>query len=207
MPLASTCGACSVEPMGWSHGVHWSEELIERELRVHIRRLGRMPSAEEIRAADGHGRLSSIISYGHGYKYWADRLGVAQKGTETHRAQAWERHEVDFFRGMGYDVTRHSTKHPYDLTINGHRVDVKMATRCDYGRVKGFVFAGLKRGADCDFFDLVCTDGCEVTCRFVIPAPMAPVHTITISPSNLSGIGRGKWHKFKDRTDLLHEDL
>lgn len=163
--------------------------------------LGRMPSATELKGM-GKGGLSCVISRRGGYKLWAKRLKLKLKGTETHRAQVWEGREVKFFEGHGFEVERQTTKAPFDLLVNVVRVDVKSATWTRYekdeglGSVQGYVFAGLKRGRDCDVFDLICVAGRSVIARFLVPATEAKVVTLTITPLTLEG--KGKYSRFRD---------
>lgn len=164
---------------------------------------GRMPSAGELRRV-GRNDLACAVSKRGGFRTWASRLGLGQKGTETHRGQKWERREATLFRSMGFEVVEQSTRAPFDLLVNGYRVDVKSSSWRDYGYVKGYLFNGIKGGGDCDFFDLLCLDGDSILHRFVVPATVAKCKTLTISLSSVSGKGsRKKWHEYKDATDLL----
>ena len=164
-----------------------------------------MPSIGEMRAA-GQGALAMAASRSGGMRAWAARLGVEQKGTETHRGQKWERHEAAFFSSMGLSVVPQTAKAPFDLLVNGHRVDVKSSTFRDYGYVTGYLFNGLKNGSDSDFFDFVCVEGGLVLHRFIIPSAIACTRSLTITQSSIDGIGkRKKWFGFKDATALLLE--
>lgn len=175
----------------------WTDESVLEEVRTVAEELGRMPTANELRAA-GHTALAAKIPYLGGYRAVALKLGLAQKGTETHFGQRWERHAATFYREHGAEVERMSTRHPFDMRVNGHRVDVKAARRTD----GGYVFAGLKRGACCDFFHLVCVgEDDEETAFFVVPASDARVHTLSLMPSTLEG--RGKYAKYRH----AHEPL
>lgn len=188
---------------GMARRTRWSESLIETRLLVHVDDLGRMPSCRELAEREGDHRLATaIVRYG-GYVAWAKRLGVRLKESETRTGRIWEDHEERFFLEAGFKVIRQRHRTPYDLLVNDLRVDVKSATWSDYEVVSGFVFAGLKRGVDCDVFDLVCVNDDEVSHRFVIPAKDVEVVTITISPRVIAG--SGKWSRFEDRLDFLHE--
>ena len=120
-------------------------------------------------------------------------MGLAQKGTETHRGQKWEKVEADFFRSLGLEVSSQTTRAPYDLLVAGKRVDVKMATHRSYPyrghTIRGFFFAGLRYGTDCDLFDLLCIEDEKIAHRFLIPSEAARVQTLTITESSISGSG------------------
>ncbi len=181
--------------------VVWTEDAIQMGLQEHIDNFGRMPSANELHE-EGQNDLACAISRHGGFRAWAKRLGVKQKGSETHRGQKWERHEAAFFKELGFDVEEQTTKKPFDLLVNSHRVDVKSAKWSDYGKVRGFIFSGLKRGVDCDFFDLVCVFNGVFFTRFVIPSADARVKTITIGSSTAFGGKTQKWSRFRDNVPV-----
>lgn len=177
--------------------VVWNDELIESALREECKRLGRMPSANELRAVGQNG-LACAISKRDGFRAWALRLGLKQKETETHRGQKWERHEAAFFRSMSFEVKEQTTRAPFDLLVNGHRVDVKSSSL----NLRGwYQFGEIKRGADCDCYDLVCTNDDGVLARFIVPSSMARVKTISMMPSTLSCLG--KYGAFRDAVHHL----
>lgn len=183
--------------MGWSHGMRWTRDLVLAEVSRAAESFGRMPTANELSAA-GQNALACIIPHYGGYHTIAIELGLREKGTETHFAQRWERVVATFYAAHGLDVERMSTRHPFDLRVNGFRVDVKAARRSRHG----FTFAGLKRGECCDFFHAVCVrnDGTALA-HFLIPADEARVCTLTLSPSTLAG--RGKYARFRDAFEPL----
>jgi len=161
-----------------------------------------MPSFKEL-SDNGQNDLGCAISRGHGFREWAMRLRVEQKGHHTHRGQKWERHEAAFLRSMGLPVEEQTTRAPFDLMVNGHRVDVKSSTWKSYDCCTGYFFNNFKFGEDCDFFDLVCVSE-GVDHRFVIPADEIRLKSVTIAPSSLTGKGPGgKWWPFKDALDVL----
>ena len=172
-----------------SKRIRWTDDLITQKLAPYVRRYGRMPSANELRKHKEN-PLAVIISRRGGYVAWAAKLGVALKGTATHRGQQWERHEATYFRRRGWTVEPQSTKAPFDLLVNGVRVDVKSALWHEYGVSRGYFFAGVKRGVDCDVLDLVCHDGTCVLARFIVPTSAGVGSMITITPLSLKGDGR-----------------
>lgn len=169
--------------MGWSHGTRWTEGRILDEVRTVARDFGRMPSANELRDI-GRNDLACAIAKRHSFREVALKLGLAQKGTETHFGQRWERVAAAFYVAQGAEVERMPTRHPFDLRVNGYRVDVKSARR------------SLK-GECCDFFHAVCVRNDNTAlAHFVIPAEEARIHTLTLSPLTLAG--EGKYAQFRD---------
>lgn len=176
---------------------------------AHAQRLGRMPTCGELKQAGDNALACAIVRNG-GFAGWAARLSLSRKGTETHFGQRWEQHELRFFASLGFGVQRQTCRAPFDLLVNGARVDVKAAryTECansNSGAItRGYVFAGLKRGRTCDFFDLLCIDKGAVRRRFIVPVSSARVTTLTITSSSLNGAG--KYARFADAVLLLAEE-
>lgn len=171
---------------------------MEQELKLRAEPLGRMPSANELRAS-GANDLACAISRMGGFRAWATRLGLRQKDSDTHRGQKWERHEAEYFRSLGFEVEEQVTKAPFDLLVNGQRVDVKGSKLTKHGF---YQFGGIKRGQDCDFFDLLCIDG-GVKSRVVVPANKARVQKVCMMPSTLEGLG--KYGAFVGAVHLLRQ--
>lgn len=150
-----------------------------------------MPTAAELRAS-GRGDLATAIGRTGGYVEWSSRLDVNQKAGAVHWGVAWEVHEAAWFRAQGKVVVEQATLAPFDLLVDGRRVDVKAARRTKMG----YVFVGIKRGKDADLFDLLCVGAADrVRHRFLVPAAAARVHTITITDRTLSGGGRYSRHE------------
>jgi len=102
---------------------------------------------------------------------------------------------------MGFEVERQTTKSPFDLLVNGSRVDVKTSTLNSTG---WYQFGSIKRCEDCDFLDLLCIEDDRLLARFIVPAEKARVTTISMMPSTLEGLG--KYAAFLDATNLLAEE-
>jgi hypothetical protein len=173
---------------------------ISEELLLFAEKYGRMPSVSELHE-NGRNDLACAISRNGGFRSWAERLGLGLKGTETHRALAIEDEEQVRLERLGFRVYRQTTKAPFDLLVNGQRVDVKSGRPSIYGKDKnkyvGWVFNLIKVPPTCDFYLLVCQsrDG-AVERRYVVPASEAQITTITITPS-------GKYERYRDADHLL----
>ena len=183
--------------MGYTHGTRWTDELIGEELMKQARSLGRMPSARELRL-EGLNDLACAIPRNGGYRRWAERLGLGMKVSETTRASKWEEAEMQYFESLGYEVERQTTKAPFDLLVNGHRVDVKIST---LNKTGWFQFGCIKKCVDCDFLDLLCIRNGERVARFIVPANAARVVTVSMMPSTL--YGKGKYGFWLDKVELL----
>ena len=88
----------------------------------------RMPSNREILEIEGNYKLSSAIQKSGGYEYWAKKLNLEQKYSETKLGIDGERYIAKFLEKMGFRTELTSTKHPYDIYVdNCVKVDVKTA--------------------------------------------------------------------------------
>ena len=185
--------------MAWSHGERWTFSKVESALLEEAQRLGRMPTAPELRAA-GRDDLAGRISRTQGFRWWAKRLGLTLKGTSTHFGQQWEHIEADRFTAMGFDVQKQTAGAPFDLLVNGYRVDVKASRLTNSCTAPAHASSGLKRGEFCDFFHIVCIGDGYVR-RLTIPSESARVHTLMLGMSTFDG--RGKYSRFMDCEHLL----
>jgi hypothetical protein len=136
----------------------------------------------------------------------ARRRRWAAKRAESRSARGvdWEARVADLLRARGHAVEPQRPSAPFDLLVDGARVDVKMAVFTEYQLpsrpgywLQGYQFAHLKRGRDCDAFVLVCaTSETEARGYFVVPATDARVTRVTIMASAFDG--RGKWAPYLD---------
>jgi hypothetical protein len=184
--------------------MRWTEETITSAIVPYIEKLGRMPTATELYAT-GNTKLAVTIGRLGGYRAWAKKLNVEQKGTETHRAQIIEDQFANWLKSENINGVRQSTRAPFDFLINGHvRVDVKSARAYVYGppdnrKIMGFVFGINKKIPTCDVYVLCGLDSNDVIMwRYFIPAKKAQVVTLTITPA-------GKYSKYKEATRYLRK--
>lgn len=185
--------------------VYYDDQQLAEEIRRVAEPLGRMPTYEELGS-----RLGSAVANRRQLREWAEMLGLITKDSETSRGQGWEDHEEQFFRRIGLEVERQTTKASFDMLVAGKRVDVKSANWSEVKRKsgvlkgtwsRGFIFAGIKKCRDCDFLDLVCHRDGVFDRRFIVPAEDARVVTITITERTLGGYG--KYSKFEGAIRLL----
>jgi len=177
--------------MAWSHGKSWSDELIEFELRWQAKTLGRMPTANELRRI-GRMDLAMAVSRSGGFRSWAGRIGVELKGTETHRGNSVEDAMVGHLEKLGFRVDRQSTRAPFDLLVDGVKVDVKSGSQT--GPSGAHTFGSMKIPATCDLYLACFVDGIgRIFSRYFIPASEARVVTLSIRP-----FGKGKYERFRE---------
>ncbi len=141
--------------MGYAHGTKWTDEKIENEIYnvINVLNIDRMPTKTEIGIVTKNHGLNNKISRSGGYKYWANKLGLDIKDSETRLGQEWEVYTKNIIESRGYYVEKMTTRHPYDLLINNNiKVDVKVS---NYYHGKGFKYHTFNlenKYHNCDIF-------------------------------------------------------
>ena len=141
--------------MGYTHGTKWSNEKIESEIYKVINTLNieRMPTNTEISMVMKNQALNNKISKSGGYKYWANKLGLDTKYSETKLGQEWEIYIKNLLDSKGYYVEKMTTRHSYDLLINNNiKIDVKVSNYYHGKSFKYHTFNLEKKYHNCDIF-------------------------------------------------------
>ncbi|TDT63401.1 hypothetical protein [Fonticella tunisiensis] len=189
--------------MGYIQGIKWTEEKIEQEIRKVMAALHiyRMPSRSEIKSVLKDNALCNKISRTGGFKYWADRLGLDMKESDTKTGKRYEVEAANMLRARGYEVEQMSIKHPYDLLVNGKiKIDVKVGRPYMLrGESRVHTFRTEKRHATCDLYLIFALDEHEEIERiFIIPGYELKVVTMCIGRDS-------KYNKFIGRWDLIEQ--
>lgn len=187
--------------MGYTHGTKWTDELITEEiLKVKITLcLDRMPSNSEINKVVGYGLGNAISKHG-GFKYWADKLSLKYKDSETNTGKEYEHKIMNLLLSKGYEVERMSTKHPYDLLVNQNiKVDVKVSNLYRGSKGEFHTFNLEKHNHNCDLFICVCVTDGTIAKTLVIPSKFL-MRVNQLSLGNIS-----IYDVFKDRFDYIEK--
>lgn len=156
--------------MGYATGIQWDEELITTEILKIANQFEppRMPSAREAKEMYGGHGLSVAIGKHGGYKYWADRLGLEQKHSETKLGLIGERHIAEVLFKRGHIVEMTPAKHPYDILVDGCvKIDVKTANESLIKGCPVHAYRLAKREHTCDFYIFYEADTEKI---YVVPA-------------------------------------
>lgn len=185
--------------MGHTHGIKWTEQLIEDKIResMSILDISRMPTRQEIIDTVGN-PVACKITKTHGYYGWAEKLGIPVKDSDSTTGRAGEFIAKSKLEELGFTVEKMSTKYPFDLLVDDiAKVDVKYSRLYTNNKWNFYSFHLEKRYPTCDFYILVaeCPDG---SLRyFVVPAVAAHITQISI------GEFSGGWYRYENRYDLL----
>ena len=186
--------------MGYAFGTQWNDNLIKEEILkvMKVLNINRMPTSVEIERVTNNGKLTSAISRRGGYKCWAKKLNLSQSECETRIGLKEELYIKTFLESKGYKVEKMSTRHPYDLLINGNiKIDVKAANK--YTSPTGwssYSFNLEKNSPTCDIYVIRCLQDNKT---LVIPSKFLKQTQLCITNKE------SKYDKFKDRWDYLEK--
>lgn len=141
--------------MGNQYVTEWTDERIsEGIMRIaSIFEPKRMPSNREVVEYEGDYKLANAIQKHGGYAYWANELGLEQKRSETKLGVEGEEFVSEKLKALGYNVKPTSTRHPYDLLIDGCvKVDVKTANTSFVRDYPMHSYRLAKSDHTCDFY-------------------------------------------------------
>lgn len=177
----------------------WSLSKIEDELRNYIKEhnLKRMPSKPEL-IKNNRNDLGNALTRYKGMRWWAEKLGLPMKETETNKGNQYERITEKILSEKGFQVKNMTTKHPYDLLVEGNvKIDVKVSSP---GTIRGSRVHTFRPSKECPTCDLyVCyalDEKGEMERVMVIPSKFAQVTTICIGADS-------KYNAFIDRWDYV----
>ncbi len=188
--------------MGYTHGIRWTEEKGKTEIIKIMRALNlkRMPSKSEIEKVTKSASLTCYISKNGGFKYWAEKLDLDIKKSETTLGREYEQRITDLLKNKGYEVERMSIRHPYDLLVNQNiKVDVKISNLYRGPKGEFHTFNLEKHNHNCDLFICVCVTNDEIVKILVVPSKFL-MKISQLSVGNIS-----IYDVFKDRFDYIEK--
>lgn len=186
--------------MGYTKGIKWTNELIKSEILnvMNALNINRMPTSVEIKQVTNNSKLINAIRRNGGYLYWATALKLKQSECDTRTGLAGELKIKEILENKGYEVSKMSCKHPYDLLINGNvKIDVKLANV--YNSPDGwssYSFNLSKDNPTCDIYVLICNDNKKT---LVIPSKFLKQTQVCITDKN------SKYNLFIDRWDYVKQ--
>ncbi|NFI30656.1 hypothetical protein FDA37_00070 [Clostridium botulinum] len=186
--------------MGYTHGVKWNDELIKEEIFKVMKALNikRMPSEPEIKKILKNNGLACAISRRGGFKKWSNKLNLSQSDCETRTGLKEELNIKTILESKGYEVEKMTTRHPYDLLVNGNiKIDVKAANK--YSSPIGWAsysFNLEKENPTCDIYVICCLQDEKI---LVIPSKFLKQTQLCITDKT------SKYDIYKDRWDYIEQ--
>lgn len=176
--------------------IKWTNQLIKQHLLecIDTLQIKRMPTAQELKDL-GRNDLHCKVSRTKKYSGWAAELGLALKESETKTGNEYEQHVKDIIGLRGFTVEKMTTKHPYDLLVNGSlKIDVKVGKAHRHFGSRAYTFNLSKKYATCDLYVCVALDEeGKVEKYFVIPSKFAQVTTLNIGTDSKYNRFINKW--------------
>lgn len=155
---------------------YWTDELIEEKILevVDFHGYNRMPTRKEITDYYCDNALTNKISKTGGLESWAKKLNLPQKPCESMLAIQYEKYTKKILEEKGFSCELTSTKHPYDVLVNGAvKIDVKVSHLVAIRDSKAYTFNLEKKQPTCDLYVAYClNEDKEVAKTYIIPAPV-----------------------------------
>lgn len=171
----------------------WTVSLVEAELRAIAARLGHFPSSTYLKEI-GRNDLMCQVSRRGGVFYWSEKIGAPRQDSDSDHGWRGENKVAKILRARGHEVIEDTAiRCPFDLLVDGVKVEVKTAKFAQYGVCRGW-FYRIGRRLACDVLVLFQED--TGVC-YIMPWWAAPESNITISRDG------GKYAEFKDNFALI----
>jgi hypothetical protein len=178
----------------------WNDDKIESAIldTLDILQIERMPSASELQKLGRNDLHCAISKSVLKYSGWAKKLNLELKSSDTKTGNEYEEIVSEWIEEYGYEVKRMTTKHPFDLLVEGSvKIDVKVGRAHNHFGSRAHTFVPSKKYATCDLYICVALDEeYKVEKVFIIPSKFAQLVTLNIC-------GESKYNSFIDRWDYI----
>lgn len=181
----------------------WDEELIKEEIYKIMNKLNitRMPSRTEIISIYNDSSLCGAIVKHGGYRYWANKLNLNLKQSESKSGWDCEEIIISMLKEKGYTIKRMTTQHPYDLLINDKvKLDVKMGSAYELKGSRVHTFGINKKYSTCDVYIIVALneEQDKIERIFIIPGFKLKIVTMSIGKHS-------KYNKYINKWDIIDQ--
>lgn len=176
----------------------WTDNTIAREVLIIANQFDppKMPTRKEVSFMYGNEGLVNAISKNGGFEYWASKLGLPQGYSETKIGKQAEAIMMSILMRKGFKAERTSTKHPYDILVDGCvKIDVKAANISLIRGCEVHAYRLAKAQHTCDIYLFHEIDS-GIT--YVVPA-----HLCNGQVQVEMGIGSKKYDPYKESWDLI----
>jgi hypothetical protein len=182
--------------MGYAYGTKWNDVLIEKGITdvMNKARIKTFPTHKQMYEVTGSMALTNAVSKHGGTRYWAEKLGLEIKPSESKFGEEFELKTMEYIKHMGYLCKKTPVRYPYDILVeNNIKVDVKCSNLYQGKNGEYYTFNLEKSMPTCDLFVCFClTD--ELPKIYVIPS-------IVLSGNTQLSIGKNtsKYDKYLDQ--------
>jgi len=183
-------------------GTTWSDAKVKNHIleAAECLCLDRMPSRSELETFCGDTRLTNAIQRRGGFRYWARKVSLDLKESETKFGQDAEEQVIKLMWSKGFDCELTPTKHPYDILVEKcAKIDVKAARETLIRGYPSYSFRIAKPQQTCDFYILVPVGGDgEIIKTYIIPA-----HVVSGQKQICISTTESAYDVYMDRWDLI----
>ena len=90
--------------MGYAHGIKWDDDLLENSIVevMNKAKINTFPTHKQMNEITGSMALSNAISKHGGTRYWAERLGLEMKPSESKMGEEYELKVMEYIKSLGY---------------------------------------------------------------------------------------------------------
>jgi len=175
---------------------NWCDAKVEEELRTVAAQLGSFPTASELRSMGRNDLTCAVTKFG-GLIYWAERLGMQRKHSDSDTGWNGEKAFQAMVESQGMACERSTAvKAPYDLLIESVvRIDVKTASFASYGQSTGW-FYRLGKAVQADLVVFYQPDTGDF---YAVPWHQCPTGNVTLSR------GGGKYASYLNNWALIRQ--
>ena len=181
----------------------FSEEWIIKEIGKvqQVLNIKHMPSRSECKAVTKSTSLINLIVRTGGFRFWANRLGLQIKISETEIGYAYEVETQKQLKKMGYKAELTPVRFPYDILVDDvTKIDVKASNlyHCPNGK-SWYTFNLEAIFPKSDFLVAYCLDNDMIKKTYIIPSH------IMVGKRQLSLGKKTKYDKFLNKWELIEE--
>lgn len=193
--------------MGYTHGLRWDDERIEKEIRetMNILNIDYFPTHSEMIKLYGNRSLTCAISKHGGTEYWSNKLDIPLKKSETSYGDKYEKYAInDIYNHIGLESIQTNTRHAYDLLVEDCvKIDVKASSinERNNGDTKYYSFNLEKKEPTCDLFLFYGIDSNNLIQKTII------IPSVTLAGQTQIGftVHDSIWDWYLDKWELIAE--
>lgn len=185
-----------------SDRIKWTDQMVADGILEVMNFIGidRMPTYKEMNDYYSNSKLANRITKTGGSHYWADKLNIPMKHSESQLGFEIELEVESMLKEKGFKCELTSIRHPYDILVNGRvKIDVKSANESEVHGSSVYSFGLAKAQPTCDVYIAACLDMKKSIKKiFVIPA-----HVMTGKTQLCLGVNHSKYDLYINRWDII----
>ena len=157
-----------------------------------------MPTRKELETFFGNSQLGNAITRRFGWYELAKELGLQIKDSDTTLGKEYEYKIKEKLEEIGYQVIKMKQNYPYDLLVDGVKIDVKVSNIGHYNIGSFYSFRIGKDYSTCDIYIFVAINDDGGESIYIIPS-VELLNNVQVSVGGKTS----KYDKYIDRFDIL----